>query len=123
MRVRELRFLRLPGERKRRVGLLVSLLLPDTLHLRQTEIRAAMAETPSSHLPFMHEACMLPRFRTYKIVEGALHTANRALTVSRWDRLLVFGGLNLAALAMFATCFALMPTGVFVLKPRKFAIL
>ncbi|EON61487.1 hypothetical protein W97_00702 [Coniosporium apollinis CBS 100218] len=43
--------------------------------------------------------------------------------LSRWDRLLVFGGLNLAALAMFATCFALMPTGVFVLKPRKFAIL
>ncbi|KAF2088899.1 SFT2-domain-containing protein [Saccharata proteae CBS 121410] len=43
--------------------------------------------------------------------------------LSRWDKLLIFGALNLAALAMFVTCFALMPTGVFVLKPRKFAIL
>ncbi|KAK8156247.1 Got1/Sft2-like family-domain-containing protein [Phyllosticta citrichinensis] len=43
--------------------------------------------------------------------------------LSRWDRLLVFGGLNLAAAAMFITCFALMPTGIFVLKPTKFAVL
>ncbi|KAF2463227.1 SFT2-domain-containing protein [Lindgomyces ingoldianus] len=43
--------------------------------------------------------------------------------LSRWDRLLVFGGLNLAALAMFAVCFALMFTGIGMLKPRKFAIL
>lgn len=43
--------------------------------------------------------------------------------LSRWDRLLVFGGLNLAALAMFATCFALMFTPIFLVKPRKFAIL
>lgn len=43
--------------------------------------------------------------------------------LSRWDKLLIFGGLNLAAAAMFVVCFALMPTGVFVLKPRKFAIL
>lgn len=43
--------------------------------------------------------------------------------LSRWDRLLVFGGLNLAALAMFATCFALMFTPIFIVKPRKFAIL
>ncbi|KAF2804866.1 SFT2-domain-containing protein [Mytilinidion resinicola] len=43
--------------------------------------------------------------------------------LSRWDRLLVFGGLNLAAAAMFATCFALMFTPLFIVKPRKFAIL
>lgn len=43
--------------------------------------------------------------------------------LSRWDRLLVFGGLMLAALAMFATCFALMFTPVFIVRPRKFAIL
>ncbi|KAF4306805.1 Vesicle transport protein Got1/SFT2-like protein [Botryosphaeria dothidea] len=43
--------------------------------------------------------------------------------LSRWDKLLIFGGLNLAAAAMFVVCFALMPTGVFLLKPRKFAIL
>ncbi|KAJ4362783.1 protein transport protein sft2 [Ascochyta clinopodiicola] len=43
--------------------------------------------------------------------------------LSRWDRLLVFGGLLLAALAMFATCIGLMFTPVFIVKPRKFAIL
>jgi len=41
--------------------------------------------------------------------------------LSRWDRLLVFGGCNLAALACFIICFALFP--VLTLKPRKFAIL
>ncbi|UPX10684.1 protein transport protein sft2 [Ascochyta rabiei] len=43
--------------------------------------------------------------------------------LSRWDRLLVFGGLLLAALAMFATCIGLMFTPIFIVKPRKFAIL
>ncbi|KAF2189428.1 SFT2-domain-containing protein [Zopfia rhizophila CBS 207.26] len=47
----------------------------------------------------------------------------RWFALSRWDRLLVFGGLNLAAAAMFATCFALMFTPIFIAKPRKFAIL
>merc|ERR1712029_997268 len=41
--------------------------------------------------------------------------------LSRWDRLLIFGGCNLAALACFVICFALFP--VLSLKPRKFAIL
>lgn len=41
--------------------------------------------------------------------------------MSRWDRLLVFAGLNLAALALFVVCFTLFP--VLSLKPRKFAIL
>jgi hypothetical protein len=43
--------------------------------------------------------------------------------VSRWDRLLIFGGLNLGALALFVTCFALMPTGIFVVRPSKFAVM
>ncbi|KAF1817504.1 SFT2-domain-containing protein [Eremomyces bilateralis CBS 781.70] len=43
--------------------------------------------------------------------------------LSRWDRMLIFGGLNLAALGMFVTCFVLIPTGIFVVRPRKFAIL
>ncbi|KAF2746483.1 SFT2-domain-containing protein [Sporormia fimetaria CBS 119925] len=43
--------------------------------------------------------------------------------LSRWDRLLVFGGLMLGSLAMFALCFGLMFTGVLIVKPRKFAIL
>ncbi|KAK4997403.1 Protein transport protein sft2 [Elasticomyces elasticus] len=41
--------------------------------------------------------------------------------LSRWDRLLVFGGLNLAALALFVVCFTLMP--ILLLRSRKFAIL
>ncbi|GAB7325229.1 hypothetical protein MBLNU13_g09297t2 [Cladosporium sp. NU13] len=41
--------------------------------------------------------------------------------LSRWDRLLLFGGLNLAALALFVVCFTLFP--ILSLKPRKFAIL
>lgn len=41
--------------------------------------------------------------------------------VSRWDKLLIFGGCNLAALACFVICFALFP--VLTLRPRKFAIL
>ncbi|KAH7414009.1 Got1/Sft2-like family-domain-containing protein [Phaeosphaeria sp. MPI-PUGE-AT-0046c] len=43
--------------------------------------------------------------------------------LSRWDRLLVFGGLLVAALAMFAICIGLMFTPVFIVRPRKFAIL
>ncbi|RMZ80362.1 hypothetical protein DV738_g2856, partial [Chaetothyriales sp. CBS 135597] len=41
--------------------------------------------------------------------------------LSRWDRLLVFGGCNLAALACFVICFTLFP--ILSLRPRKFAIL
>ncbi|GAB7361169.1 hypothetical protein MBLNU230_g1202t1 [Neophaeotheca triangularis] len=41
--------------------------------------------------------------------------------LSRWDRLLVFGGLNLAAVALFVICFTLLP--ILSLRPRKFAIL
>lgn len=41
--------------------------------------------------------------------------------VSRWDRILVFGALNLAALALFVICFTLFP--VLSIRPRKFAIL
>ncbi|OQO12073.1 hypothetical protein B0A48_02712 [Cryoendolithus antarcticus] len=41
--------------------------------------------------------------------------------LSRWDRLLVFGGLNVAALALFVICFTLFP--VLAVVPRKFAIL
>ncbi|EFQ93847.1 hypothetical protein PTT_08644 [Pyrenophora teres f. teres 0-1] len=43
--------------------------------------------------------------------------------LSRWDRLLVFGGLLLAALALFAVCIGLMFTPLFIVRPRKFAIL
>jgi hypothetical protein len=47
--------------------------------------------------------------------------ANASRIVSRWDRLLIFGGLNLAAVALFVVAFTLMP--VLALKPRKFVIL
>ncbi|KAK6069724.1 hypothetical protein SCUP234_10479 [Seiridium cupressi] len=41
--------------------------------------------------------------------------------LSRWDRLLIFGGCNIAAAACFVLCFALWP--ILIAKPRKFAIL
>ena len=41
--------------------------------------------------------------------------------MSRWDRLLIFGACNLAALACFVLCFALFP--ILWPVPRKFAIL
>lgn len=47
--------------------------------------------------------------------------ANACLAVSRWDRLLIFGGLNLAAVALSVVCFTLFP--ILSLKPTKFAIL
>lgn len=42
-------------------------------------------------------------------------------TLSRWDRLLVFGVCLLGAAACFALCFAILP--LLALKPRKFAVL
>ncbi|KXL42845.1 hypothetical protein M433DRAFT_71035 [Acidomyces richmondensis BFW] len=41
--------------------------------------------------------------------------------LSRWDRILIFGGLNLAAIALFVVCFTLLP--ILSIRPRKFAIL
>ncbi|KAK2737177.1 protein transport protein sft2 [Myotisia sp. PD_48] len=41
--------------------------------------------------------------------------------LSRWDRILIFAGCNVGALACFVLCFVLFP--VLTLKPRKFAIL
>jgi hypothetical protein len=42
-------------------------------------------------------------------------------TLSRWDRLLVFGICLVGAVACFALCFAILP--ILALKPRKFAVL
>ncbi|CAM1507298.1 Fc.00g069390.m01.CDS01 [Cosmosporella sp. VM-42] len=41
--------------------------------------------------------------------------------LSRWDRLMIFGACNLAALACFVICFTLFP--VLSMRPRKFVIL
>jgi len=41
--------------------------------------------------------------------------------LSRWDRLLVFGACNVAALVCFVICFALLP--ILAVATRKFAIL
>lgn len=41
--------------------------------------------------------------------------------LNRWDRLLIFGGCNIAAAACFVLCFALWP--ILIAKPRKFATL
>ncbi|KAJ0166793.1 Protein transport protein SFT2 [Colletotrichum tanaceti] len=42
-------------------------------------------------------------------------------TLSRWDRLLIFGACNLGALVCFVLCFAFLP--VLSVRPRKFVIL
>lgn len=41
--------------------------------------------------------------------------------LSRWDRMLIFAGCNLGALACFVICFALFP--IVATRPRKFVIL
>ncbi|KAB8289503.1 hypothetical protein EYC80_010663 [Monilinia laxa] len=41
--------------------------------------------------------------------------------LSRWDRLLLFSGFNIGALACFVICFALFP--YLIVLPTKFAIL
>jgi len=41
--------------------------------------------------------------------------------LSRWDRILIFSGCNIGALACFVICFVLWP--VMMTRPRKFAIL
>jgi len=41
--------------------------------------------------------------------------------LSRWDRMLIFGGLNLAAAALFAVCIVMI--GPLLVVPRKFVIL
>jgi uncharacterized membrane protein YagU involved in acid resistance len=43
------------------------------------------------------------------------------LAVSRWDRILIFAGCNIGAIACFLICFFLFPA--LSLRPRKFAIL
>ncbi|KAF2233196.1 SFT2-domain-containing protein [Viridothelium virens] len=44
--------------------------------------------------------------------------------LSRWDRLLIFGAFNLAALALFVICFTLLPVLTLMpTKATKFAIL
>lgn len=44
-----------------------------------------------------------------------------SLSVSRWDRILIFAGCNLGAAACFIICFFLFP--IVAVRPRKFAIL
>ncbi|SZE99369.1 unnamed protein product [Blumeria hordei] len=59
--------------------------------------------------------------RTRREEEEAWFTSEPISTVSRWDRLLLFGCCNIGALACFVLCFALWP--IMMAKPRKFAIL
>ena len=71
----------------------------------------------------MHKSCTLPFFPPRHSLDLAqIYTdASFLALVSRWDRLLVFGACNVAALACFVLCFALFP--ILWPVPRKFAIL
>ncbi|TKA62833.1 hypothetical protein B0A49_12466, partial [Cryomyces minteri] len=86
------------GERRRRAGLRVSHPVNDTLTISASLVCTLLSPLGGDRNQFMN-----------------------AILLSRWDRLLVFGGLNLAALALFVVCFAIMPA--LALRPRKFAIL
>jgi len=93
------------------------------------------ANTSSASNPLLSKISSLNPFGRQGFVQLPTHEAPGAplpapsrreeeegwFALSRWDRLLVFGGCNLAALACFVICFALFP--VLTLKPRKFAIL
>lgn len=46
----------------------------------------------------------------------------RSTIVSRWDRLLIFGGLNVGALICFILCFGMLIFPLF-LRATKFATL
>lgn len=72
----------------------------------------------------MHSCVLIAHTPRQLIALLALHNStctDQAYIVSRWDRLLIFGALNLGALAIFVICFTLFP--ILSLKPRKFAIL
>ena len=70
---------------------------------------------------WLQEACIYPF--TAAIVLGQTSSLTFNPTVSRWDRLMIFAGLNVAALALFVIAVALMLTPVGLTVPRKFAIL
>ncbi|ETI22188.1 hypothetical protein G647_06261 [Cladophialophora carrionii CBS 160.54] len=91
--------------------------------------------TTSSSTPILSKISSLNPFGRQGYVQLPTHEAPGAplpapsrreeeegwFALSRWDRLMIFGGCNLAALACFVICFALFP--VLSLKPRKFVIL
>ena len=68
----------------------------------------------------MNSYPLLPARILFPILEADQRFSCKS-TVSRWDRLLVFGACNLGALACFVICFALFP--VLSVRPRKFVIL
>ena len=88
--------------------------------------RAPAAPPPTPAAGHVHSASWSPTFRP--ACDAPMHMsrpvgtkANQEVVVSRWDRLLIFGACNLAALACFVICFTLFP--VLSLRPRKFVIL
>lgn len=83
---------------------------------------SAAAETESffskmnGYNPFARTGLRLPT--TERIEDEPLEEPSW-FTLSRWDRMLVFGACLLGSVALFTLCFALLP--VLAVKPRKFA--
>lgn len=76
------------------------------------------------HLPFLVLVCKRAGNTATYIRTSTMRIRYWQLlctTVSRWDRLLVFGACNVAALVCFVICFALLP--ILGVATRKFAIL
>lgn len=115
------------GEKKRKASLLVSLLYYST-HLPSSSSLAGRAcdKTQTSYVAVIITwigSCTLPFLPPRLCLTLARIFTNTSFLalVSRWDRLLVFGACNVAALACFVLCFALFP--ILWPVPRKFAIL
>jgi len=68
----------------------------------------------------MVRLCVIP-FPYVFSPHSVVYRADYRPPVSRWDRILVFGGLNVAAAVLIIICFSLFP--VLTLRPTKFAIL
>ncbi|KAK7969871.1 protein transport protein sft2 [Apiospora saccharicola] len=89
--------------------------LPASTRREEEEGWFASRSTPMSYLCTWANVCP-PHLQSM-----ADHKSRSRHTVSRWDRMLVFAGCNIAALSCFVLVFALWP--VLWLKPSKLAIL
>ena len=123
-RVQVLRCL-LPAEGKRK-----KVSLPVSLHGPSSSLaKGACDKTKASRAAVIITcigSCTLPLFVLLVLslwfsADPYLADTSYLALVSRWDRLLVFGACNVAALACFVLCFALFP--ILWPVPRKFAIL
>lgn len=71
--------------------------------------------------PFGSDSLRLPTAERATISEDTVVEEPGWFTLSRWDRIIIFGACLAGAVLFFTLCIALLP--VLALKPRKFAVL